>query len=146
MTIPARNKPHRSASRLRLRRTRSRWSIGLSSVNGHGVSGVNPTTINTLARSPGCKSRTQTRTICTATASGSPGDDVFGVTTYAGTNATGAVLSFGTRQAKISGNNSGVAISNQLSLTLDGVIASLKLSLSPKRRQARQTDESRASR
>ena len=104
--------------------------IALSSVNGQGVSGVNPTTINTLAHSSGCKTG-PSGTICSATASGSPGDDVFGVTTYANTNATGAVLSFGTVEAKISGSNSGVNISNQLSLTLDGVIASLEVTLSP---------------
>ncbi len=104
--------------------------IALSSVNGEGVSGVNPTTIDTLPHSGGCKTGAG-GTICSATASGSPGEDVFGVTTYAGTNATGAVLSFGNVEAKISGSDSGVAISNQLSLTLDGVIASLKLALSP---------------
>ena len=95
--------------------------IQLASVNGTGVSGVNPTTIDTLAHSHGCTAD-RGGTVCTATTSGSPGTDVFAVTTYSGTNATGSVLSVGTVQAKISGG-SGVQISNQLSLTLFGVIA-----------------------
>lgn len=103
--------------------------IALSSVDGSGVTGVNPTTINTVPHARGCKEEAG-QTVCTATASGSPGDDEFAVSTYAGTNATGAILSFGNVQAKI-GAGSDVQISNKLSLTLDGVIASLKLSLSP---------------
>jgi hypothetical protein len=103
--------------------------IQLSSVNGNGVTGVNPTIINTVARAHGCKSEAG-ETVCTATASGSPGADVFGVTTYAGTNANGSVLSVGTVQATIK-SGSGVPINNRLSLTLYGVIASLNLSLSP---------------
>jgi hypothetical protein len=104
--------------------------IDLSSVDGQGVTGVNPTTINTLTRSPRCKAQTQ-GLVCTGIASGSPGEDVFAVTTYAGANATGAVLSVGTVQAKIGSGSGGVAISNKLSLSLDGVIAAVKLSLSP---------------
>ncbi len=103
--------------------------IALSSVDGGGVTGVNPTTINTVAHARDCKEGAGQR-VCTATASGSPGDDVFAVTTYAGTNATGAVLSVGSVRAKI-GSSGGVQISNKVSLTLSGVIASLKLSLSP---------------
>jgi hypothetical protein len=103
--------------------------IELSSVNGNGVTGVNPTTINTIARAHGCQEQGK-QLICSATASGSPGDDVFAVTTYAGTNATGAVLSVGPVSAEI-GSNSRVQIDNKLSLALEGVIASLKLSLSP---------------
>lgn len=129
VTIPAPTKQHRIRPDYVSPNTQS-LVVTLSSVNGDGVTGVNPTTINTVPRSHGCKAGPD-GTICTATASGSPGDDVFAVTTYAGTNATGAVLSVGTVSAKVSGNNSSVAISNQLSLTLDGVIASLKLSLSP---------------
>jgi hypothetical protein len=104
--------------------------IQLASVDGEAVSGVNPTTINTTAHSGGCKTE-PAGTVCTATASGSPGDDQFAVTTYAGTNATGSVLSFGTVDAKISGGGSGVTISNQLSLSLASVIAAMKLTLSP---------------
>ncbi len=61
--------------------------IALSSVNGGGVTGVNPTTINTVAHARGCMEGAG-QLVCTATASGSPGDDVFAVTTYAGTNAS----------------------------------------------------------
>ena len=100
--------------------------IDLSSVDGQGVTGVNPTTIETLPRSRDCKVQTQ-GTVCTAIASGSPGEDVFAVTTYAGSNATGPVLSVGSVSAKI-GNGGGVQI-NQLSLALEGVIAGLGISV-----------------
>ena len=94
--------------------------IALSSVNGGGVSGVNPTTMETDAKARDCKAQGAER-ICTATTPGSPGDDVFSVTTYEGTNATGAVLSVGTVQAKIASGGGGVGINNRLPLTLDGV-------------------------
>ena len=104
--------------------------IALSSVDGQGVTGINPTTIDTVARAHGCKVESR-QTVCTGTASGSPGEDVFAVTTYDGTNANGAVLSTGTVQAKIRAN-SGVQINNQVSLALGGIIASLQLSVFPK--------------
>ncbi len=104
--------------------------IQLASVDGSGVSGVNATTINTLPKSHGCKPQGG-GTICTATATGSPGNDVFAVTTFDGTNATGDVLSVGSVSAKIGSGGGGVPITNQLSLSLAGVIASLKLALSP---------------
>jgi len=103
--------------------------IQLASVDGHGVSGVNATTIETRAHARDCGQQGSER-VCTATALGSPGDDVFSVTTYAGSNATGPVLSVGTVAAKIASGNGSVQISD-LTLTLDGVIASLHLSLSP---------------
>jgi hypothetical protein len=105
-------------------------AIALTSVNGHGVSGVNATVIDTVARAHGCKSQGDS-IACSATAQGSPGQDVFAVTTYAAENATGAVLSVGTVQAKIAGGGGNVPISNTLSLTLDGVIATLAVALSP---------------
>jgi hypothetical protein len=129
VTIPPRSKQHGIRPNYISENTQS-LVIGLSSVNGQGVSGVNPTTINTSPHSHGCKAGSE-GTVCTATTSGSPGDDVFAVTTYAGANAAGAVLSSGTVEAKISGSGSGLQISNQLSLTLLGIIASLQLSLSP---------------
>ena len=46
-------------------------------------------------KSHGCKQQ-DTERVCTATTKGSPGTDVFSVTTYDGTNATGDVLSVGT--------------------------------------------------
>jgi hypothetical protein len=104
--------------------------IQLYSVDGQTVGGVNPKTINTIAHAKGCKDN-GSQTVCTGTAPGSPGDDVFSVTTYAGTNATGSILSVGSVEAKIHGSAGGVQV-NQLSLTLYGVIQSLKLSLSPK--------------
>ncbi len=104
--------------------------IALTSANGGGVSGVNPTTIETDARARDCKSQGGER-VCTASASGAPGNDVFAVTTYEGSNATGAVLSVGTVQAKIGSGGGGVPISDRLSLTLDGVVASIKLVLQP---------------
>jgi hypothetical protein len=103
--------------------------IQLSTVNGNPISGVNPKTINTIAHAKGCNV-TGGGTICTATALGSPGDDVFTVTTYDGTNATGSVLSVGTVSAKIHGTGNSVKV-NQLSLALYGVITSVRLSLSP---------------
>ncbi|MBV8530715.1 MAG: hypothetical protein JO104_05310 [Candidatus Eremiobacteraeota bacterium] len=105
-------------------------TIQLSSVDGQGVTGVNATTINTDARARGCKPTSQ-GLLCTATTDGSPGDDLFAVTTYASTNATGALLSVGTVQAKIASGGGGIPISNKLSLTLRGVIAALGLSISP---------------
>lgn len=104
--------------------------IELTSVDGSGVTGVKATTINTLAHSHGCKTGSD-GLVCSATAQGSPGDDVFAVTTYSAPNAIGSVLSVGTVQAKVKGGNANVPISNTLSLTLDGVIASLKLALAP---------------
>lgn len=105
--------------------------IQLTSANGGGVTGVNPTTINTVAKARGCKTESGA-TVCEATASGSPGTDVFSVTTYQGTNATGSLLSVGTVRAKIAGSGSGLQINNKVSLSLSGVVASLSLSLSPK--------------
>ena len=129
VTIPARKNRNRMRSQYVSVNTDS-LVIQLSSVDGNGVTGVNPTTINTVAHARGCKDDAGA-TVCSATASGSPGEDVFAVTTYAGTDATGALLSVGAVQAKIAGSGSNVRISNALSLTLDGVIASLQLSVSP---------------
>lgn len=103
--------------------------IQLVSVNGQGVTGVNATTIETFAGASNCKAQGKSTT-CTGTTSGSPGDDVFSVTTYAGQNATGAVLSVGTVDAHVAKGGSGVSISN-LSLALAGVIASLQIALTP---------------
>ena len=105
-------------------------AIELTSVDGQGVSGVNATVMNTMGRAHGCKSQGDS-IVCTATAQGSPGHDVFAVSTYDATNATGAVLSVGTVQAKIAGGGGNVPISNTLSLTLDGVIATLAVSIVP---------------
>ena len=105
-------------------------SVQLASVNGQGVNGVNPTVMNTLPKSRDCKAQGN-GTVCTSTAKGSPGSDIFAVIAYSGPGATGDVLSVGTIAAKIAANGSGVGISNKIPLTLDGVIATLKLSLVP---------------
>jgi hypothetical protein len=104
--------------------------IELTSVDGNGVSGVNPTTLNTVPKARGCKPQGG-GIVCSATISGSPGHDVFAVSTYAGTDATGDVLSVGSVAATVSSGGGGFGITNRLSLALDGVIASLKVTLDP---------------
>jgi len=104
--------------------------VELVSVDGNGVTGVNPTTVNTVAKGRDCKPQGR-GLICSGTVSGSPGDDVFAVSTYAGLDATGAVLSVGTVKATVSSGGGGLGISNRLSLALDGVIASLKVRFDP---------------
>jgi len=128
VTIPARSKQHGMRPDYISANTQS-LVIGLTSVDGKSVTGVNPTTIDTLPKSRGCKAQGN-ETVCTGTAKGSPGEDVFAVTTYGGTNGTGSVLSVGNVQQKIASSGSGVQI-DQLTLSLDGIIASLGLSLSP---------------
>ena len=110
-------------------KTRS-LEIELDSVDGKGVSGVNPTTLNTVPKGRDCKPQGR-EVVCSATISGSPGHDVFAVSTYAGENATGDVLSVGSAKATVSSGGGGFGISNKLSLALDGVVASLKVSLDP---------------
>jgi hypothetical protein len=105
-------------------------SIELTSVGGKGVTGVNPTVMNTLPKSHDCKPQAG-GIVCSATAEGSPGDDAFGVATYSQSDANGSVLSVGTVNAKISGSDGNVGISNKVPLTLEGVIASLKVSVTP---------------
>ncbi|MFY9738521.1 MAG: hypothetical protein WAK11_05640 [Candidatus Cybelea sp.] len=105
-------------------------AIQLASVNGKAVSGVNPTIVNTVPKAHDCKAGAH-GIICTATAEGSPGSDVFVATAYAGTGASGAVLSAGTVKATIGSGGGSVGVSNGLALTLDGVIAALDLKLSP---------------
>jgi hypothetical protein len=117
-------------------------ALQLVSVDGNGVRGVNPSVINTLPKSRDCKSQTQ-GTVCSATAKGSPGSDVFAVTSYAGTDATGAVLSVGTVTAKIAGNGGNIGISNRIPLALEGIIASIQLSLEPNK--AKRGDRTTAS-
>jgi hypothetical protein len=129
VTIPSRQSRSKVRSQYVSVNTQS-LVIELSSVDGNGVTGVNPTTINTNAHAKGCSENGGSR-ICSARASGSPGSDVFSVTTYSGTNATGSLLSTGTVQAKIDGGGGGVGISNTVPLTLYGVIASMHLDVSP---------------
>ncbi len=104
--------------------------IQLVSVDGNGATGVNANTVNTVAKARGCKSN-GSNLVCSATISGSPGHDVFGVTTYGLVDASGPVLSVGTVAATIGSGGGAVGISDRLSLSLDGVIAALKLSILP---------------
>ena len=106
-------------------------TIDLASVNGNSVSGVNATTITTTSKTHGCEQQQQ-QLVCTGGASGSPGTDVFSVTTYDGPNATGNVLSVGSVQASIGSGGGHVAISEQNSGQIAGIAAKLKLSLAEK--------------
>ena len=106
-------------------------SIVLVSVDGNGVTGVNPTIMNTLPKSHDCKGGAQRDALQLRRQKGSPGEDVFSITAYDGPAATGDVLSVGTIEAKIAGNDGNIGISNRVPLTLGGVIASLKLFLVP---------------
>ncbi|HVN69012.1 MAG TPA: hypothetical protein VMU38_05135, partial [Candidatus Binatia bacterium] len=56
-------------------------TIELTGVDGKGVTGVSATTIETSAHGHNCKT-VSGGTLCTGTATGSPGQDVFSVTTY----------------------------------------------------------------
>ncbi|MGC9993439.1 MAG: hypothetical protein ABSD52_13740 [Candidatus Cybelea sp.] len=110
-------------------KTRS-LAIELVLVDGKGVTGVNPTTVNTVANGRRCKPQGR-ELVCSATISGSPGRDVFAVSAYAGLDATGDVLSVGSVKATVSSGGGSFGISNRLSLALDGVIASLKVTIDP---------------
>jgi hypothetical protein len=105
-------------------------AIQLASVNGNGVTGVNATIVNTLPKSPQCKVQNGA-TVCMATISGSPGIDVFSVTTYDALNATGSLLSVGNASAQIGSGGGGFGIDDRLSIDVNGVIAGLKMRLSP---------------
>ncbi|MBV8117510.1 MAG: hypothetical protein JOZ01_06005, partial [Candidatus Eremiobacteraeota bacterium] len=129
VTIPAsthhnRMRPHYISSA-----TQS-LAVQLASVDGNGVTGVNASVVNTVPNAPHCKQQSGA-TVCTTTISGSPGTDVFSVTTYDALNATGSVLSVGTVSAHIGSGGGGLNISNQLSLDVNGNIAALQVSLSP---------------
>jgi hypothetical protein len=106
-------------------------TVGLASVNGSPVSGVNATTITTTPKASGCKQKAQ-QLVCTANTKGSPGTDVFSVTTYDGPNATGNVLSVGSMQASIGSGGGALAISEQTSGQIDGIVTALKLAISPR--------------
>jgi hypothetical protein len=106
-------------------------TVGLASVNGGAASGVNATTITTTPNAHGCKAQAQ-QLVCTASAWGSPGTDVFSVTTYDGPNATGDVLSVGSMQATIANGGGHLAISEQTSGQIDGIVTRLNLAVDPK--------------
>lgn len=104
-------------------------SVALASVNGTSASGVTTATVNTYRAAPGC-AQAGSKLVCSATIQASPGHDVFNVTTYQWPNATGAILSSGTIAASIGSGGGSVGLSNTLSLSVGGVIATLSLSLS----------------
>jgi hypothetical protein len=106
-------------------------TIDLASVNGSPVSGINASTITTTPKAHGCKQQSQ-QLVCSGSVSGSPGTDVFSVTTYDGPNAIGDVLSVGSIQATIGSGGGHVAISEQNSGQIDGIAARLKLALAEK--------------
>ena len=104
-------------------------TIGLVTVRRRSGFRHRRVTVHTVRAAHGCKT-SGGALVCTATISGAQGSDKFAVTTYAGTNATGAVLSVGSVEAQIGGQGKiGV---NALSIAIDGVIASLRLRLAPK--------------
>ncbi len=87
------------------------------------VNGATPVVVNLTSGSPNCAAVTGGRT-CSLTVSAPIGSDTFSETLYAGTNATGSVLSQGATTASIVAGTA-----NTVSLALDGVIAALKLTL-----------------
>jgi hypothetical protein len=106
-------------------------TVGLASVDGNGVSGVSATTITKTPKAPGCK-QAGAQLVCSAKTSGSPGTDVFSVTTYDGPNATGDVLSVGSIQQSIGSGGGSLNISEQNSGQIDGIVNAMKLSIDPK--------------
>ncbi len=130
VTVPAQHSHHGMAPRYVSPGTQS-VSIELASVNGGGVNGVDASVVNTTPKAPNCKV-VDGATSCRSKISGARGKDVFTVTTYDGPNATGDVLSVGSASASIGGGGGGLGISDHLSLSIDGLVAGLALSLSPK--------------
>jgi hypothetical protein len=125
----AKKKPRRERPDYISVNTRS-VTVALASVNGNGVGGVNATTINTYPGAPNCGTSPGMLT-CTGKTQAQGGEDVFTVTTYAGPNATGAILSAGSVSQSIGSGGGRVTISNGLSLAVGGVIAALRLKVSP---------------
>jgi hypothetical protein len=103
-------------------------SIQLVSVDGNGVTGVNPTQINTVKGARACSAQGDSL-VCSAKSIGSPGEDGFAVTAYPQKDGNGPVLAAGTVTAKVSAGST-VSVTSS-SLGLQGIITSLRLSLSP---------------
>jgi hypothetical protein len=93
--------------------------IALTSVNGVASS----TSIETDLTSPACAA-TSSGTTCTVQLVAPAGTDIFAVTLYAGTGATGAVLGSVTTPETVVANGS-----NRIALAVNGVIATLHLFL-----------------
>jgi hypothetical protein len=93
------------------------------------VSNGTATTINIGANAKNCK-QNAVATICRGTVDAVAGQDTFNVTTFAGPDGTGPVLSAGQVTAPITGSNGGVGISH-LSLALEGIVARIRLTVDP---------------
>jgi hypothetical protein len=87
------------------------------------IDGAAPIVVNLTPSSPNCQTG-PTGLTCTVSLIAPIGPDTFVETLYAGTNATGAVLSQGQTSATIVAGKA-----NVVALTLDGVIASLVLAI-----------------
>jgi hypothetical protein len=97
-------------------------SINTNSV-AIAVNGAAPVVVNIGPSSPNCTSGSGGRT-CTVSVSAPPGTDTFTENMYQSTNGTGSPLSTSTTSAKIV-----VGQANVVNVTLDGIVASIALSL-----------------
>lgn len=88
------------------------------------INGATPTVASLAANAPGCVTVAGGGRTCTLSVAAPIGVDTFAETLYATTNGTGAVLSQGKTSATIVAGNA-----NTVALTLDGVVASLGLTL-----------------
>jgi hypothetical protein len=88
------------------------------------VDGGTPTIVNLMSGSSNCPASGSQGYGCTATVTAAVGPHTFVVCLYSQPNATGPVLSTGTATATI-----GLGVANTVSLTLDGVAASITISL-----------------
>ncbi len=105
-------------------------SISLASVNGAAAGGAQASIVDTYPRAKNCSQRGGALS-CTGSVSAAAGSCLFNVTTYAGPNATGTVLSVGTLRAHIGAAGGTVTVSPSSSIAVQGVIAALSLALSP---------------
>jgi hypothetical protein len=89
-----------------------------------------PAVLNLVAGAAGCTGSGPTLA-CTGTVKAPVGETSFTVTTYAGQNAKGAVLSVGTFALMVKASANAATLSNATSLALNGVPASLALAVTP---------------
>jgi hypothetical protein len=124
--------PHRTLQKRGPRYVSSKTQsvvVALASVDGTGISSGTATTLDVSLHDPGCKG-TADAIVCRGSVDAASGADVFNVTTFAGPNATGPVLSAGSIASAVSGSSGTVAVS-PVSIAIDGVPASLKISATP---------------
>jgi hypothetical protein len=115
--------PHRVSAASTARRGPTYVSTGTQSAS-IAVNGGTPVIANLIAGSPNCTTLANGDLSCSLTIDAPVGADTFRETLYAGTDATGAVLSEGTTSATIVPGQA-----NSVALTLDGAIASITLTL-----------------